>query len=498
MSPDPDTPPPESPSPVEEPLLPLPAREAVRRLALKQLEAWTRARARLEDRSDPEALHDFRVALRRLRSLLRAFRSAVHDLAPPALRRRLRRFARATGESRDLEVQLLWLAEQLPALTTRQRTGARWVMARLERRQQEANARLAARVQKRFEPLVERLGEAMAPAPRGAGDDQAESLPAGDLVAKVLVEETGTLARQLGAIQSIGNEAEAHAARIAVKRLRYLIEPFHHELPGAPAAIERLKALQDILGDLHDSHRIAEELNAAFRDAAVEQAERSYEELLPWGEAKVLDAKGSHARGGVTALAERLRVRGEELFGRLKKEWLDGGGAASLNLELRALAEHAAQPMQPGIEIERKFLLSTLPPHALDCPSQEIEQGWLPGTALVERLRHVRSLDGEAWFRTVKSGAGIQRIEIEEAADKELFEALWPLTLGRRVLKRRYLVPEGNLTWEVDQFLDRELTLAELELPSVDTRVSIPEWLRDYVVRDVTDEPDYLNRRLAR
>ena len=54
---------------------------------------------------------------------------------------------------------------------------------------------------------------------------------------------------------------------------------------------------------------------------------------------------------------------------------------------------------------------------------------------------------------------------------------MWPLTLGRRLRKRRHAVPEGGLTWEIDQFLDRDLVLAEVELPSAETPVTVPKWL---------------------
>jgi CYTH domain-containing protein len=134
----------------------------------------------------------------------------------------------------------------------------------------------------------------------------------------------------------------------------------------------------------------------------------------------------------------------------------------------------------------------------LTFPNEEIEQGWLPGKELMERLRHVRSQDGDAWYRTVKSGQGIERIEIEEATTPDLFGALWPLTEGCRVRKRRYLVPDGMAVWEVDQFLDRELVLAEIELPAAEARVEIPGWLAEYLEREVTAEPEYVNRALAR
>ena len=53
--------------------------EGARRLALKALSAARAAERRLDDRSDPEALHDFRVAIRRLRSLLRAYKPQLES-----------------------------------------------------------------------------------------------------------------------------------------------------------------------------------------------------------------------------------------------------------------------------------------------------------------------------------------------------------------------------------------------------------------------------------
>jgi CYTH domain-containing protein len=50
----------------------------------------------------------------------------------------------------------------------------------------------------------------------------------------------------------------------------------------------------------------------------------------------------------------------------------------------------------------------------------------------------------------------------------------------------------------VDAFTDRELWLAELEIPSVDHPVEIPGWLAPFVVREVTDEKGYGNSDLAR
>ena len=98
----------------------------------------------------------------------------------------------------------------------------------------------------------------------------------------------------------------------------------------------------------------------------------------------------------------------------------------------------------------------------------------------------------------MKVGAGLVRTELEEETSAEMFQTMWPLTKGRRLTKRRHRVPQGDLTWEIDEFTDRELVLAEIELPSADTEVEIPDWLQSCVEREVTGEVAYLNSTLAK
>lgn len=152
-----------------------------------------------------------------------------------------------------------------------------------------------------------------------------------------------------------------------------------------------------------------------------------------------------------------------------------------------------------SLEIERKYLLSRLP--AMPAPSDvlEIDQGYLPGEKLLERLRRQRHRDGSTrYFRTVKLGMGVERVELEDETDQRTFDHLWLLTEGRRLTKRRYLVPSGRDTWEIDEFTDRPLALAELEIDRADSPVTFPDWLTPVLVREVTDEREYTNRSLAR
>jgi len=155
--------------------------------------------------------------------------------------------------------------------------------------------------------------------------------------------------------------------------------------------------------------------------------------------------------------------------------------------------------MDLSYEIERKYLLRGQPPRSIGAPSLEIDQGYIPGERIRERVRRTRGASDTRYYRTFKTGTGIQRIEIEEETTQEFFDAVWPLTVGRRVRKRRYLVEERGLVWEIDEFLDRpSLWLAELELEHADQIVAVPQWLAPYVEREVTDDPSYTNRALAR
>ena len=116
---------------------------------------------------------------------------------------------------------------------------------------------------------------------------------------------------------------------------------------------------------------------------------------------------------------------------------------------------------------------------------------------VVERLRRAESEEGVELTRTIKEGSGLSRLEVEEPVPPEVFAQLWPLTEGRRLRKRRHRIPDGDLTWEIDEFLDRDLALAEVELSDPSVEAAVPEWLMPYVEREVTEDDAYSNVHLA-
>ncbi|MBC7670966.1 MAG: CHAD domain-containing protein, partial [Polaromonas sp.] len=95
---------------VDESLLQEPADRCVRLVALSLLADAQKAGDRLPgvarelrdgDPGSDDALHDFRVALRRLRSWIRAFEPSLRDAVSRKQRRRLSAIADATSATRD-------------------------------------------------------------------------------------------------------------------------------------------------------------------------------------------------------------------------------------------------------------------------------------------------------------------------------------------------------------------------------------------------------------
>ena len=172
------------------------------------------------------------------------------------------------------------------------------------------------------------------------------------------------------------------------------------------------------------------------------------------------------------------------------------------HLELLSRVEPLVQALENAptdVEIERKYLLHALPPKAKKAGALlQLRQGYVPGERLHERVRAVTQGETTTYLRTIKLGRGVQRVELEEPTSEGIFEALWALTDGRRVVKRRYELREGDLLWQIDAFDDRELFLAEVELDDPHQLPTLPEWLAPYVVREVTHEREYVNLNLAR
>jgi CHAD domain-containing protein len=281
----------------------LPVEEGARRLALAHLDTAIAARARLADPSDPEALHDYRVALRRLRSCLRAYRPELRSTITRRSYRRLRRLARCTNESRDLEVHLAWLAGERDVVAETERPGLDWLIDRFGEARRRARDEMVELDASLFPPLQVRLRRQLSEFPTTVrldldpwpGSTAAVTAARARIAAR-------RLRRRLGLIRDVSSETEIHRARIAAKHLRYLLEPFASVVAGGDAVIAALKSLQDAFGDVHDTHLFLAELHQALDQAPIA------------GDGDVVP--------GIQGLMARLRSRGLEAFESAARQWI--------------------------------------------------------------------------------------------------------------------------------------------------------------------------------
>jgi CHAD domain-containing protein len=243
-----------------------------------------------------DALHDLRVALRRVRSWLRAFRPDLEESVARKDRQRLRDIVDATNRGRDADVQVEWLRQAAKDGDETLRRGAKRLIE-LIRIERGAGAPLngnslvtfdkeRARLIKRLSTVSEPVRPPPAPPPTLAAAIGAR-LP-GHLEA---------LRQALDLVRTADDDAEAHAARIAAKRLRYLLEPAE-DVRGSKSLVKLLKSLQDDLGELHDAHLLGRRVQDA-----------------------IMNDPGTEAVG-LEAVARRLASDRAEIFGRIDRRWL--------------------------------------------------------------------------------------------------------------------------------------------------------------------------------
>ena len=135
-----------------------------------------------------------------------------------------------------------------------------------------------------------------------------------------------------------------------------------------------------------------------------------------------------------------------------------------------------------------------------------IHQGYLPiqvGLELADLLgmdragftyleARLRNIDANYYF-TVKSEGDLARFELEKEIDSKLFEQYWPRTKGNRVSKIRLTIPYHKYKAEIDVYTDRDLVVAEVEVPTIENTESLIS-----LGKDITNDKKYKNKNLAK
>lgn len=147
------------------------------------------------------------------------------------------------------------------------------------------------------------------------------------------------------------------------------------------------------------------------------------------------------------------------------------------------------------IEIERKFLVTSLAFIAESFTQHHIAQGYLNSNP--ERTVRIR-IKGNKGFVTIKgigNASGASRLEWEKEIPLEEAKLLLPLCEKGAIEKTRYEVKSGNHIIEVDVFHgeNKGLILAEIELKNENEVIEKPIWLGT----EVTGDKRYYNSYLS-
>jgi CYTH domain-containing protein len=157
------------------------------------------------------------------------------------------------------------------------------------------------------------------------------------------------------------------------------------------------------------------------------------------------------------------------------------------------------------IEIERKYLLKGMPDVE---PSEKIkiQQFYFKNKeGIWERARQMDYGQGVKIFvHTIKTRiSDIANDEQEKTLTVEEFEKFKKKCRkyrgnSRFLKKERWIYPMGELKWEIDLFKDDiNMVIAEIEIPSEDYEVEIPEYVQKKLLMDVSGMKQFGNRSLS-
>ncbi len=226
-------------------------------------------------RHKPEAIHQTRVAVRRMRAILQAFKEAIGYLDRKALNGELRWFQNKLGECRDWHV----LADDTAPVLAKQHPEAAATLRRLARKAH--NARLPEAMEiynsRRAQRLILNIQLWLSGLPESGGRTIAA-------LRKESIRRNLKRLSAMGRLSSRSPVQKIHAVRILSKKMRYTLEI----LPGTGLAdgnaLKALTDLQDHLGNLNDASKCLE-LISNTREA--ELPSNVHETIRHWAELRM-------------------------------------------------------------------------------------------------------------------------------------------------------------------------------------------------------------------
>ncbi len=288
------------------------AQRAARVVALHALASVNEARERIRKR-DRDSIHDFRVAVRRLRSWMHVFRPVLDDTLQKKTRRRLRRLARATANLRDLDVQIAWLRAERAALGEGRLEAAGWIIRSLRAERKSAWRSFSKTLKRDFQRTSRELEHQLMNYVTVRDVRRHDDV----MIMRTMTERAiRTQAEALHAaferVRSADDTRRLHRSRIIAKRARYVLDAVARQAPQLTATAADLHRFQDVVGELRDAqllaHRVTREITAlAAERTALVASELVYRPTGPMDFSRVVG--DSPFDQSLSLLFARLRDR---------------------------------------------------------------------------------------------------------------------------------------------------------------------------------------------
>lgn len=247
--------------------------QAVRAIAIAMLDQTKLYVSGVIADTDTEFLHQFRVNVRKLRSLISLLKNALPASMLDTLKPRLTSIASKTNKLRDLDVFILTQDSYRAMLPANFESGLNELYRLIEKQRKQEKNKVA-----RYLSSTEYRSDVAACAAElsqgSAFQTPMASKPVLQVVKKLLLKRYHKMLAMNAVITSQSADEKIHELRIEFKKLRYLIEFFVDLLPKKRTGriVSEIKKIQTVLGDYNDYCIQIEFLNSYIDDTRIEMS----------------------------------------------------------------------------------------------------------------------------------------------------------------------------------------------------------------------------------
>ena len=232
----------------------LSARETARRIVRKILLIARENEPGIVHDVDTEFLHDYRICIRKIRSVLSLIKGIYPEQKTAELKAAFAEFFSVTNRLRDLDVYLLTREQYTAMLPASIRPGLKEMFEDFGKERRRALRKVVRFLESPAYRSAMEAAESFFAEPSHVAETEVSQRPVGPLVARRIYRSYKRIVRIERSLGADTPDEAVHQTRIHCKKLRYLIEFFSELLPAAETEYieKQLRRLQTSLGLFND------------------------------------------------------------------------------------------------------------------------------------------------------------------------------------------------------------------------------------------------------